>query len=304
MSAVPPFQEIHSLKVKTLGGADVSIAWLVRHPPDFRAHAVVVGPKGRFEGEFGSVQKANGAKMFDKVRQAGATHVGVLGDAISSTPPVLLAFDTATAAQIEAAAQEAGRIAAQMKADEDAEQRARLRATETVHRVLRHSPNWGGYFLDEGYDAPPGAFRGRVFHALPGAEERIHQACPSIRTISHGRPCDAAFYGHDNALWVLSDLEVDALRRETADLDARDDLARKDADAAEAERIGRLKTTKVPDDAVEAFRQHRGDDERAWEQGDERGAMLIRHYGEAIEAQGIAFADPAQAEFEIHPPGA
>lgn len=302
-------QEVRRIAFKTAGGgADVEVTWTVSVDGDWSngiawGAAVVVSKGQTIEKRFKGVHKVTDAPFHAKARAAGVVWLAYL-DYSGDKDQILLALDAATGERLKAAEIAAQNAAKQVKTDLDAERREHLRATQTVHRVLRHSPNWGGYALDEGFDAPEGEFKGRVFLALPGADERLHQKCPSIRTIVMGRPNDAVFYGHDNALWIVTDDEVDTLRRETAERDAQDDLARGAAAEAEAARLARLKEVRVPDDAVAAFQRYKGNADRAWEQADERGCMLIRHYGEAIELQGIAFAEIGQEMAEIHPPGA
>ena len=290
------------------GGADVEVTWSAKVDGYWcdgvaRGAAVVISKGRTIEKPFDGVEKVTDAPFHAKARAAGAVWLGYLGMP-GEKDRILLALDGATGERLKAAEIEARSAAKEISADLETQRRANLRATQTIHRVLRYSPHWGGYALDEGFDAPEGGYTRRVFSALPGAEERLHQKCPSIDAITRGRSHDAEFCGHENYLWILTDDEVDALRRETAELDAQDDLARGAAVEAEQARLARLKETRVPDDAIAAFRRHKGNADRAWEQDDERGCMLIRHYGEAIELQGIAVAEIGHEMAEIHPPGA
>lgn len=289
--------EIAKLEIRSLKGAPVHVTWSAGSDGVAYARAAVTVGAERIEDAFRCFLFVGSSPAFDALRPMGATHCAVVGK-------VVLALDAATALTIEKTQAEATHLARTMMIEAQAAETAEIRATKAVYHVLRHSPEWEGYALDEGYDASPGEFTRRVLLGLPGVvKDPIHQACPTIGTIRLRRS-NAEFPGHRNQLWIITGAEVDALRAETTELNALDALKLKDAAAAEEARRAWLKAMEIPEEAITAFQRYDGDPDKAWRDEDERGAVLIRFFGEAIEEQGVAFARVDQAEMEINPPGA
>jgi hypothetical protein len=176
-----------------------------------------------------------------------------------------------------------------------------------VRRVLRHSPAWPDqYGLSEAYPADPASeYASFVKFRLPGcADVPVDPRCPSLADIKTRSVVWGAYPGHDNTLWLVSDADWEILVAETAD-QALEDKARETARAVvDAARLADLKAIEIPAQAVAAFRRFGGDFDAAWESEDETAASLIRRYGAAIEAQGIACRRITAQEMPIEPPGA
>jgi hypothetical protein len=221
--------------------------------------------------------------LYAALRACGASHYARLGDAV-------LALDEGVADAIDEKLAQACERARELNGERYAARREAIRATGAVRRVLRHSPSWpDAWGLIEAYPANSPKYAASIWFGLPGAKDRrVHPGCPSLEAVCQRSEQVGAFPSHANTLLAVSESDWDLLVAETAAMDAHDQRrhAAQD-DAAEARRIA-LHSVDVPPDVLAAFRRFGGDQEAAWEAGDACASALIRLYGEAIEAQGLA----------------
>jgi hypothetical protein len=102
------------------------------------------------------------------------------------------------------------------------------------------------------------------------------------------RPNDGQFPSCENTAWWITADEARAL----VALDrARADGAKAAADAESA----RLAAVAIPEAALRAYDRYRGDEERAWGEGDEGAWSLIREYKAAIEHRHGMHPEAARA---------
>jgi len=290
--------EMESFSFCTVGGATVDVVLSVTDPCDGRVlrYAMVAGRSGWLEDVY-PVSTASDPRSV-ALRKRGATHYSTIGD-------TTLALDAETASVIKDKLAAAATGARRIAAEQNARRIAEIRATGTVRRVLRHSPAWDdAHGLTEAY--PAGApYKDWVQSALPGVKDlRVHPRCPSLAAIRQRSKCAGSFPGHDNTLFWVTDADWDLLLAETAQMDEMDRQRQSARDATEARRVAELRAVDVPADALAVFRRFHGDEDLAWKSEDESAAGMIRLYGAAIEAQGLAFRRVSPAEMPLYPPGA
>lgn len=296
--------EIATFSFATLAGAEVKVVLSVTDPCDGRVlrHAVVSGKDGavlRGWLEDPHAVPAGDAPFYAALRKRGATHFVGLDKGF-------LALDAAAARLIGDNVTAALAQVSQIKAAEDARRAETIRATQTVTRVLRHSPAWpDAYGLTEAYAANSPDYAAWVRFSVPGTQEiPVHRDCPSLTAIRNRGTSAGAFLGHTNTLVFVSGADWDILVTETAEMDQRDRQRETSRAVTASERLAALRAIAVPPEALGAFRRYDGNDERAWEAEDETAWSLIRRFGDAIEAQGLAFRRILAADLPIHPPGA
>jgi hypothetical protein len=160
--------------------------------------------------------------------------------------------------------------------------------------------------MQESYEGGRSEWAGAIRYSLLGEPKFVvHRECPSLGAVKDRSPVGGSYNGHENYLWLLSDADRDLLLAETATLDARDSARRAANEIAETDRLAALRAVVVPPEALAAFQRFQGDADAAWESGDHEGAAaLIRRYGDAIEAQGLAYAQIPGDAMELNPPGA
>ena len=296
--------QIGSFAVETVSGSKVEVTLTVTEPCDGRLlTAASVQAQGKLvQGWVDGVYDIPKSDMplYAKLRALGATHYAQVGGGT-------LALDANAAETIRRQVADASMRARQIKEAMDASRCAEIRAAQDVRRVLRHSPAWPDqYGLSEAYPADPASeYASFVKFRLPGcADVPVDPRCPSMADIKTRSVVWGAYPGHDNTLWLVSDADWEILVAETAD-QALEDKARETARAVvDAARLADLKAIEIPAQAVAAFRRFGGDFDAAWESEDETAASLIRRYGAAIEAQGIACRRITAQEMPIEPPGA
>ena len=297
--------QIGSFVVETVSGSKVEITLSTTEPCDGRLlTAASVQVQGKLVKEWldgvHDIPPRSDMPLYAKLRALGATHYAQVGGGT-------LALGAIAAETIRRQMADASAHARQIREAEDAARCAEIRAAQDVRRVLRHSPAWPDqYGLSEAYPADPASeYASFVKFRLPGcADVPVDPRCPSLADIKTRSVVWGAYPGHENTLWLVSDADWEILVAETAD-QALEDKARETARAkADAAGLADLRAIEIPAQAVAAFRRFGGDFDAAWESEDETAASLIRSYGAAIEAQGIAFRRITTQKMPIEPPGA
>lgn len=218
-----------------------------------------------------------------------------------------LALDAGQAELLNTAFEDAQRHCRDTKRCADEERTAEIRRTRDVKRVLRSSPNYAEYVLEEAYLADPSeGFLIPTWYAMPSrdGEIKLDGQCPSLTVVMTRSTCCGSMPGHNNSLFLVSDADWDQLVVENRTIaerraaeEARERDARRDAETES------LRAVAVPSAALDAYRRYRGNREAAWEAEDEQAWALIGEYGPAIVAQRLA--DPrGSLEAPIVPAGA
>lgn len=297
-----PFTTVTGASAEAVFGTPGDGRLLTKVSAQARGKAVSGWVDGLSEVRDPATQPAKAVRDFHAtLSDRGATHYLHIHDG-----NVTLAIDATTAGLFAACMDGALVEARRIEGERNAQTEAKIRATGTVRRVLRHSPAWDdSYGLDEAYPTTDARDASWVRYGIPGVKNlTVHPRCPSLRAVQARSPAWGQFAGHTNSLSLVSDADWDLLAAETAEQDRLDALRTAQGAERDAAHLAGLRAVAIPAEAIAAFRRFGGDAEAAWENADEGAASLIRQYGDAIEAQGIEFAALDRSALPLHPPGA
>lgn len=291
-----PNHHISTLEFRSLSGAPASLTLSASDYGDIFMRAAAQAGGHEIAGYFGEPANVSDHPAYARLRAVGASHCAMIGAAV-------IALDASTAATIDAAIHKARSRAREIADEQVAIRATKIRAEHDVRLTLSYAPHWQPHYeITESY---PLTESGAMRAPLPGAETIvIHDDCPALTAVRARSEAAGSYAGHENYLCLVSAADRDLLIAETRVLNARDSVRRLEADAADARRLDHLRAIDVPEEAIVVFCRYRGDPDAAWEAEDDGGAALIRRFGAAIEAQGLAYAPIPRDTAEIPPEGA